>query len=135
MAVFIYITIIYFCKWPGTDASSNHSLFLKIETQIQYLFKHCSIPGFFCLLQPYHLTQSCPKLLPCLFPFNIFSISLFLFSFPPSYLLIILPPCSSPLAGNSRITDLLHLNSAAYLSIQVLQSCMIPVTWQPLWAS
>lgn len=73
------------------------------------------------------------KLLSFLSPFNIFLIPLPFF-LPPSYLLITLPPCSSPFHCNNA-ADLLHLNSAAYLSIQVLQSCMIPVTWQPLWES
>lgn len=82
-------------------------------------------------LQPSLLPQLCSKLLPCLSSFNI-SIPRFLF--PPSYLLIVLPPCSPPLPSNTA-ADLLHLNSAAYLSIQVPQSCMIPVTWQPLWES
>lgn len=105
------------------------SLYLKLETIIQDLVSRVTSQLFSSLLHPSHLTQYRPKLLPCLSPFNTFSIPLFLFVLPPSSLLIVLPPCSSPLVSNT-VADLLNLNSAAYLSVQVLQRCMIPVTWQ-----
>lgn len=132
MAMLIYITIIYFCKRTGTDASSNRSLYLKIETQFQYLFSNVASQDFSAYFSHPIWHNAVPNYCLVLFP-STSSQSLYFFF--PSYLLIVLPPCSSPLASNSRITDLLHLNSTAYLSIQVLQSCMIPVTWQPLWAS
>lgn len=125
------MVIFYFCKETRASASFNYTLYLKIQTIIQSFvssvasqslslyfsrpFFHNFVPNY-CLLFLPSTSQSITSL------------------FPPSYLLIVLPPCSSPLPSNTA-ADLLHLNSAAYLSIQVPQSCMIPVTWQPLWES
>lgn len=110
------------------------SLYLKIETTIQYLVSSLTsqifLPYFSHLISHSAVPNYCLVFLPST-PYLLNpSIPFFL---PPSSLLIDLPPCSSPLAFNTA-ADLLNLNSAAYLSIQVLQSSMIPVTWQPLWA-
>lgn len=130
--IVLYIVIFYFYKGTRSEASFNQSVFKNRKNNSRFSLM-CNIPAFFLLTSsiPSHtmpsqttaLSFSLQHLLnPCI-PFFL----------PPSSLLIVLPPCSSPLASNTA-ADLLNLNSAAYLSVQVLQSCMIPATWQSLWA-
>lgn len=128
----LYIVIFYLCKGTRSDASFNQSVYKNRNNNSRFSLT-CNIPAFFLLTLsiPSHTMPS--QITALSSPFNTYSIPLFLFFLPSSSLLIVLPPCSSSLASNTA-ADLLNLNSAAYLSVQVLQRCMIPVTWQSLWA-
>lgn len=96
----IYCNILFY-KEAWECASSNKGLYLKIETIIQYLVSRVasqllSLYVSHPLYLSHPIFNSVVPILPFLSPLNIVSIPLFHFPpLPPSYLLILLAPCSS----------------------------------------